>query len=369
MQKEFISTSIPSQQEIAEMGDETRITPWTKGLSPANKVNTQIMSTNADPLVENRIAGYGEWRRIRLLGKGSFCKCFLVQNIITGRLAVAKVAQLDGKRGSDRTRHYVEKEIAALITLASHPNICQLLQVIHQHKSIILILEYVEGIELYDLLKNQPGNWCSEELVRDIACQLLSALDFMHSRGVLWRDLKYENIMITKEGVVKVIDFNLASHFQMGQVLQDPCGTIQFCSPYILYAGVESVAKKRYLAHPGLDLWSFAICLYGLSTGHFPFYGTEAAPLLAEMRELAEGKRVLHFPNHMSDEIKHLLSMLLNPHFQWQAHTVMEHVWFRKPVSNGSNLCNVRVSLGKRMERQESANTLVDSVELNAFSV
>jgi len=180
-------------------------------------------------------------------------------------------------------------------------------------------------------------------------------LEFMHSNGVLWRDLKYENIMVTPDGIVKVIDFNLAVVCDMGSVLNDPCGTVQFCSPYILYAGVEPAARKHYLAHPGLDMWSFAVCLYGLSTGHFPFYGTEASPLLKEMRELAQGTRSLQLPSYLSQQLRHLLGVLLNPHFQWQANTVLQHVWFQETVVVDSFID----ASSKRMERQLSESTLV----------
>lgn len=160
-----------------------------------------------------------------------------------------------------RRRFIREAKIQARL---NHPNVVNVHNLLEYKGRFLLVMEFVEGITLDKLIQNRGGLPYNEAI--HIARQVLDALSFMHSRGVIHRDLKPGNIIITKEGLIKVTDFGIAKaltdrgHTRSGVRL----GTLWYMSP-------EQVKGKSVDARS--DLYAMGITLFQMVTGKLPFFG------------------------------------------------------------------------------------------------
>uniref|UniRef100_A0A672KX44 non-specific serine/threonine protein kinase n=1 Tax=Sinocyclocheilus grahami TaxID=75366 RepID=A0A672KX44_SINGR len=142
-----------------------------------------------------------------------------------------------------------------------HPSIVLLLDSFETEREVVVVTEYAEG-ELFQILEDDGS--LPENQVREIACQLVSALYYLHSHRILHRDMKPQNILLGKGGVVKLCGFGFARAMSVSTlVLTSIKGTPLYMSP-------ELVEEKPY--DHSADLWSLGCILYELHTGAPPFY-------------------------------------------------------------------------------------------------
>uniref|UniRef100_A0A669DFK1 non-specific serine/threonine protein kinase n=1 Tax=Oreochromis niloticus TaxID=8128 RepID=A0A669DFK1_ORENI len=161
---------------------------------------------------------------------------------------------------SENQLRSLKREIEIMRDLR-HPNIVQLFDSFETETEVVIVTEYAEG-QLFQILEDD-GN-LPESQVREIACQLVSALYYLHSHRILHRDMKPQNILLEKSGVVKLCDFGFARAMSVSTlVLTSIKGTPLYMSP-------ELVEEKPY-DHTA-DLWSLGCILYELHTGAPPFY-------------------------------------------------------------------------------------------------
>eukprot|EP00826_Nyctotherus_ovalis_P040268 TRINITY_DN394_c0_g1_i34.p1 TRINITY_DN394_c0_g1~~TRINITY_DN394_c0_g1_i34.p1 ORF type:complete len:266 (-),score=75.37 TRINITY_DN394_c0_g1_i34:95-892(-) len=124
-----------------------------------------------------------------------------------------------------------------------------------------MVFEYAPGGELFQHLKNTE--YFSEERARFYAAEILLALEFLHSKNVVYRDLKPENVMLDSEGHVKLTDFGLAKELTEGNGLTNTfCGTDEYLAP-------EIILNKGY--NGSVDIWSLGILIYEMLTGWAPW--------------------------------------------------------------------------------------------------
>ena len=122
---------------------------------------------------------------------------------------------------------------------------------------LCLVMEYVEGADLYQLL-NLKGRF-NQEAVRFYLGEILLSLEYLHRLGLIYRDLKLENILIDKTGHVKIVDFGFARLLAKGEECKTFCGTVQYLAPEILQG-------KRY--NKAVDWWAFGILAFEVSQLH-----------------------------------------------------------------------------------------------------
>jgi serine/threonine protein kinase len=138
-----------------------------------------------------------------------------------------------------------------------------------------MLFEYVNGGQMLDYIISHGR--LKEKQARKFARQIASALDYCHRNSIVHRDLKIENILISKTGDIKIIDFGLSNLFSPRNLLKTFCGSLYFAAPELLQA-------KQYTG-PEVDIWSFGIVLYVLVCGKVPFDDQSMPQLHAKIKK------------------------------------------------------------------------------------
>lgn len=253
----------------------------------------------------------------KLLGQGTFAKVHHARNLKTGMSVAIKIIDKE-KVLKVGLVDQIKREIS-IMGMVRHPNIVQLYEVMASKTKIYFVMEYVRGGELFN--KVSKGK-LKEDAARKLFQQLISAVDFCHSRGVYHRDLKPENLLLDEDGNLKVSDFGLSalreSKRQDG-LLHTTCGTPAYVAP-------EVINRKGYDGSKA-DIWSCGVILYVLLAGNLPFHDSN---LMEMYRKI--GKAEFKCPNWFAPEVRRLLSKILdpNPNTRISIPKIMESYWFRR---------------------------------------
>ncbi|GAB2229532.1 hypothetical protein Droror1_Dr00013778 [Drosera rotundifolia] len=253
----------------------------------------------------------------RLLGQGTFAKVHHGRNIQTSMSVAIKIIDKE-KVLKVGMIDQIKREISVM-RLVRHPNIVQLYEVMATKNKIYFVMEYVKGGELFN--KVAKGK-LKEDVARKYFQQLVSAVDFCHSRGVYHRDLKPENLLLDENGNLKVSDFGLsalAESKRQDGLLHTTCGTPAYVAPEVIHRKGYDGAKA--------DIWSCGVVLFVLLAGYLPFQDTN---LMEMYRKI--GKAEYRFPNWFPPDVRRLLSKILDPNPNTRISTaqIMENSWFKK---------------------------------------
>jgi serine/threonine protein kinase/Tol biopolymer transport system component len=228
----------------------------------------------ADALPGSRIGPYSIEKRI---GAGGMGEVYLAEDVRLGRKVALKLLE-PSLTGDSQSRLRFMRE-ARLASTLDHPNICTVHEVGETGGRPFIAMQFVEGETLRKAIGGRPK---SLESVLSISLQVADALTAAHIRGIIHRDIKTGNIMVTPRGQVKVLDFGLAkllertegeaeSHMTISGVVM---GTPASMSPE--QARGEEVDRRS-------DIFSFGIVLYEMATGHAPFGGRSKADLISAL--------------------------------------------------------------------------------------
>lgn len=177
------------------------------------------------------------------------------------------------------------------------PFICEIHTFWQTRTMLYIVLEYVPGGELFSIWKRCGA--FSESLTRFFLGEIALTLEFFHSKKVLYRDLKLENIMLDAQGHVKLIDFGLSKMLPPGRERTNTiCGTLQYSAPEML----EGRAYNR-----AADWWSFGILMFALLTGRFPLEGARDH---VQMGAWIKG-HTYQLPDKFTDEARTTCAQLL----------------------------------------------------------
>lgn len=248
----------------------------------------------------------------------------LAENQRTGALCAVKIVPRSSSK-KDESKDLRTLREAAIGSLLHHPNVCKLYEVHAMPNHYYLLFEYVSGGQLLDYIISHGS--LKEKHARKFARSIASALDYCHRNSIVHRDLKIENILISSDGGIKIIDFGLSNLYSRRNLLKTFCGSLYFAAPELLSA-------KPYIG-PEVDVWSFGIVLYVLVCGKVPF-DDESMPALHEM--IKRGK--VEYPAWLSSECCSLLSSMLvvDPTQRASLEDVINHPWMRRgyegPVQN-----------------------------------
>lgn len=216
---------------------------------------------------ENRI---GPYEILELIGRGGMGRVFRGRDTRTGNIVAIKVLPAEKVQDDPGLLKRLQVESEAL-RLLNHPNIVKILEVIEEENEYSLILEYIDGGTLADLMRDQRQ--LPLEIVLKIALELADALSRAHHLKIIHRDIKPANILLQKDGTPRLTDFGLArmetSHglTQTGAVI----GSAFYLCPEVI---------KKAPPSSRMDLWSFGIVLYEMVTGRLPFEGDNVFSLI-----------------------------------------------------------------------------------------
>ena len=201
----------------------------------------------------------------------------------------------------------------------NHPNVILVAEIFESPDSFFSVMEYCEGGELFNfIVKNRR---LSEDEAAFFYYQLINGLEYIHSLGIVHRDLKPENLLLTKDHILKIIDFGLSNYFKKGQkdLLITPCGSPCYASP-------EMVAGCKYNGFK-IDIWSTGIILYAMLCGYLPFEDKDNEILFEKILECK-----LEFPKYITKISKDLIEKILvtDPNKRITIPEIKNHPFFIK---------------------------------------
>ncbi|WWD10158.1 hypothetical protein V865_008292 [Kwoniella europaea PYCC6329] len=249
----------------------------------------------------------GPWRIGRTIGKGASGRVKIAKHSKTGQYAAIKIvpkhalmmtsrmSMSDAGAKHDKAVLGIEREIV-IMKLIDHPNVMSLYDVWETAKELYLVLEYVEGGELFDYLVSQ-GRLPPDEASRYFQ-QIVAGVDYCHRFNICHRDLKPENLLLDAEKNIKIADFGMAALEPSDKLLETSCGSPHYASP-------EIVAGMSYHGAAS-DIWSCGVILFALLTGRLPFDDENIRILLQKVKN---GRFVM--PADLPADAKDLITRML----------------------------------------------------------
>ena len=210
-----------------------------------------------------------------VLGSGISGVVRLVTHKATGVKYAVKCLDL-GLVDTEAGLMQLREEIFIMCQL-DHPNIVRLEEVYESHSEIYLVQELCLGGELFDRLDEQPDYHYTEAECARLIKQMLCAVRYLHSKGIIHRDLKLENFLFSssaQDSELKMIDFGLSKHFRYGEIHQEAVGT-----PYTV---APEVIRGRY--DERCDIWAIGVIAFLLLSGDPPFGGCGGSESLMTVR-------------------------------------------------------------------------------------
>ena len=204
----------------------------------------------------------GRYKIQSLIGTGGMAAVYLAKDLILDRLVAIKVLRLDFRQNDDAMRRFRREALSA--THLTHPNIVGVYDVGQSQEMNYIVMEYVEGTDLKDYVR-QRGALHPIEAVR-IMMQIVSAIAAAHQNRIIHRDIKPQNILIDREGNVKITDFGIAVALSDTSLTQTNTllGSVHYLSPEQARGGMATIQT---------DIYALGIVLYELLTGRVPFDG------------------------------------------------------------------------------------------------
>ncbi|WEW56734.1 serine/threonine-protein kinase gin4 [Emydomyces testavorans] len=278
-----------------------------------SKRNSAVSTTSTNSGRSRRKTHIGPWQLGRTLGKGATSRVRLAKHAVTGQSAAIKIVSkqsavmaqsdsiaamdksIDSAPGSRAIPSGIEREVV-IMKLIEHPNVISLYDVWENRGELYLVLEYVEGGELFDYV-SERGPLPEIEAVR-LFRQIIAALSYCHQFNICHRDLKPENILLDSQRNIKIADFGMAALQPAGHWLNTSCGSPHYASPEIIHG-------HRYQGNKA-DIWSCGIILYAMLAGFLPFDGGDLAGTLKLVKK---GEYIL--PPWFSPEAIDLIQRIL----------------------------------------------------------
>jgi len=227
----------------------------------------------------------------RILGTGSFGRVNLAIHKKTGAVCALKCLSKSQVLKTKQVMHI--KAEKAILELINFPFIVPLFGTFQDKDTIYLVLEYVVGGEFFTHLRN-AGRF-TEETSKFYAAQIVLTFEFLHSKDIIYRDLKPENLLLDKNGNCKITDFGFAKIIDHRTYTL--CGTPDYLAP-------EIILNKGH-GKP-VDWWALGVLIYEMIAGYPPFYDDDP---MGTYQKILHGK--IEYPSHFSRNARDLIRKLL----------------------------------------------------------
>eukprot|EP01124_Arcella_intermedia_P021304 TRINITY_DN2952_c0_g1_i1.p1 TRINITY_DN2952_c0_g1~~TRINITY_DN2952_c0_g1_i1.p1 ORF type:complete len:502 (-),score=105.55 TRINITY_DN2952_c0_g1_i1:68-1573(-) len=261
--------------------------------------------------------GFKDFELLTIIGTGKYGKVVKARVKATGKIYAVKILDKRNIVDGGEVEHTIaERNILMKI---KHPFLMRLHCAFQTAEKLALVMDFVNGGELFYHLQNQPGRRFSNERAKFYAAEICLGIEHLHSMGIIYRDLKPENVLLDNEGHIRLTDFGLSKEglFKENDRTSTFCGTPEYLAPEVL-------AGDNY--NNAVDWWGFGAIIYEMLTGWAPFYEKD----VQKMYQLKISRKI-GVPDYVDDKAKHLLIRLLdrNPHTRMtDPKRVRSHPWF-----------------------------------------
>ncbi|XP_032511550.2 uncharacterized protein LOC116766009 isoform X1 [Danaus plexippus] len=237
-----------------------------------------------------------DFQFIRVLGKGSFGKVMLAELRDTEYYYAVKCLKKDVVLEDDDVEcTLIERKVLALGT--NHPYLCHLFATFQTDSHLFFVMEYLNGGDL--MFHIQQSGRFPEARARLYAAEIVSGLKFLHKRGIVYRDLKLDNILLDFDGHVRIADFGMCKlQIYLDKTADTFCGTPDYMAPEII---------KGLKYNQTVDWWSFGVLLYEMLIGQSPFSGCDEDELFWSICN-----EMPSYPRFLSKEALSILTRLLD---------------------------------------------------------
>ncbi|XP_022216003.1 uncharacterized protein LOC111070017 isoform X1 [Drosophila obscura] len=257
---------------------------------------------------------------LAVLGKGSFGKVLLAELRDTTYYYAIKCLKKDVVlEDDDVDSTLIERKVLALGT--KHPYLCHLFCTFQTESHLFFVMEYLNGGDL--MFHIQESGRFSEERSRFYGAEIISGLKFLHKKGIIYRDLKLDNVLLDYEGHVRIADFGMCKlQIYLDKTADSFCGTPDYMAP-------EIIKGEKY--NQNVDWWSFGVLLYEMLIGQSPFSGCDEDELFWSICN-----EIPWFPVYISAEATGILKGLLEKDYAKRlgsqyspAGDIADHIFFR----------------------------------------
>ena len=232
---------------------------------------------------------------IKDIGEGNFGKVKLSKLTATNEKFAIKILNKEKLKAQTKSSSINEIEILSKL---DHPNIIHVENIVEDEINYYIIMEYCTEGELFDYIVKLEKLDEIEAAV--FFYQLIKGVEYIHKQNLAHRDLKPENLLLTKDHILKIIDFGLCHDFDGTKLLKTKCGSPSYAAPEILkgfpYNGFKS------------DIWCCGIILYGMLCGYLPFDGDNNQEIFREIVQCNP-----EFPPFLENDSIDLIAKILNP--------------------------------------------------------
>jgi len=265
--------------------------------------------------VEKRV-GVDDFKQLKVIGRGGFGRVLLVKKKDTGKFYAMKVLKKSAIVARGEIEHTrTEKSVMSKI---DHPFLAKLYWSFQTDENLYFIMDFVNGGELFHHLTKEKR--FSEERARFYAAEIVSGMGYLHECGIIYRDLKPENLLLSHQGHVIMTDFGLSKEglLRQSDTTKTFCGTPEYLAPEIVSGGNYTKA---------IDWWSVGTLVYEMLTGLPPFYSQNEDQMYQKIM-----KADIVIPQGFSKEVEDLIKRFLtrDPTKRLQnLDEIKNHPWFR----------------------------------------
>ena len=236
----------------------------------------------------------------------------------------------------------------------NHINVIYVYKVIDTPENYYIVMEYCKNGELFEYISKKER--LDEDEASSFFYQIINGVEYIHSKGIAHRDLKLENLLLTEDNIIKIIDFGLSHEFNGKDLLKTKCGSPSYASP-------ELIAQPFYDGFKS-DIWCCGIILYAMLCGYLPFDGDEDKDGKDVLfKNIIEGN--LEFPKFISELAKDLIIRLLNVDAKERISIpeIKKHPFYLK----GKKECKIS-SAEKKKEEKSNQNNFKENIAIDSIN-